>query len=625
MMDGDEEVRHRDTSIIPGLNATAAATLPKTEQGSKAPSSTGNTSSIWSRMKSSFYASGGKAKQAEQEVTLGAADVTTIAANDDDKVVAEPKDDSQSFINKSEANLAKALRKAREEEEKWQITKLTDQTLLDNDNDNLASEADSLVGGTIIVPDGGELPVTDKGSVSPGLSFRASMADISLLEGEGATNEKQNTTGKCTQFYAEEKVEAKEASLRLPDDISLLGSTIESFVRDDPARVAYFDRKMPAEDGAAKVEGVSELRDANEDDADDKARNELAPIVGLGDRTASDNDDKTFGQAFADIGEQMFQSDAPEISSIVTATSTPKINAEGSAPAPTSGVADNANGRSKYHLCVLAFGVFCLALSTALSHYNFEEDIAPIPAPSAAVDVVPSPKAAVPVQETTTSDEPADADLTRNARTSCVVGGVEYAFGTPYYNSDGCNYCICGRRCTSENCNKTTDNDIIPSADSNANPAAATSSATEAAAEEALELGRVGAAPELLRSDAFALFAALASLLCCSLFSSLKKPTSKKTTRKGAQSNATTPSRKVERNEKVDIPGTPRPGVIMTPVTETPRPRRSRAFRKNHDEKDIFASTVKIEVRTGKGRWVEARRSGRILKYGSPMKVTKRE
>jgi len=140
-----------------------------------------------------------------------------------------------------------------------------------------------------------------------------------------------------------------------------------------------------------------------------------------------------------------------------------------------------------------------------------------------------------------------------------------------------------------------------------------------------LELGRVRAAPELLRSDAFALFAALASLLSCSLFSFLKKPTSKKTTRKGAQSNATTPSRKVERNEKVDIPGTPRPGVIRTPVTETPRPRRSRAFRKNHDEKDIFASTVKIEVRTGKGRWVEARRSARILKYGSPMKVTKRE
>jgi len=397
-------------------------------------------------MKSSFYASGGKAKQAEQEVTLGAAAAaaTTIAADDEEKVVAEPKADSQSFINKSEANLAKALRKAREEEEKWQITKLTDQTLLDNDNDNLASEADSLVGGTIIVPDSGELPVTDKGSVSPGLSFRASMADISLLEVEGATNENQNTTGKCTKDDAEEKVEAKEASLRLPDDISLLGSTIESFVRDDPARVAYFDRKMPAEDGAAKVEGVSELRDANEDDADDKARNELAPIVGLGDRTASDNDDKTFGQAFADIGEQMFQSDAvnnaPKISSIVTTTSTPKINAEGSAPAPTSGVADNVNGRSKYHLCVLAFGVFCLALSSALSHYNFEEDIAPIPAPSAAVDVVPSPKAAVPVQETTTSDEPADADLTRNARTSCVVGGVEYAFGTPYYNSDGCNY-----------------------------------------------------------------------------------------------------------------------------------------------------------------------------------------
>ena len=42
----------------------------------------------------------------------------------------------------------------------------------------------------------------------------------------------------------------------------------------------------------------------------------------------------------------------------------------------------------------------------------------------------------------TTSSIPtelSDADLT-STKTSCVVNGVEYAFGTPYYNSDGCNY-----------------------------------------------------------------------------------------------------------------------------------------------------------------------------------------
>ena len=68
---------------------------------------------------------------------------------------------------------------------------------------------------------------------------------------------------------------------------------------------------------------------------------------------------------------------------------------------------------------------------------------------------------------------------------------------------------------------------------------------------------------------------------------------------------------------------TPRPVMTRTPVTETPR--RSRGWRKNHDEKDMFASTVKVEVRTRKGRFVEARRSARILKYGSPMKTVKRE
>ena len=63
--------------------------------------------------------------------------------------------------------------------------------------------------------------------------------------------------------------------------------------------------------------------------------------------------------------------------------------------------------------------------------------------------------------------------------------------------------------------------------------------------------------------------------------------------------------------------------MTRTPVTETPR--RSHARRKNHDERDMFASTVKVEVRTRKGRFVEVRRSARILKFGSPMKTVKRE
>ena len=200
-------------------------------------------------------------------------------------------------------------------------------------------------------------------------------------------------------------------------------------------------------------------------------------------------------------------------------------------------------------------------------------------------------------------------------------------------------YCcsICGRRCTIENCSKTSENDIddiVPSSNSNTHATTTTSpddaneTPIEAATEDSLDLGRVGAAPELLGSYAFALVAALVSLLGSSLLCFAKKPTSNKAAQKGAQqSNTTTPSREIRRNGRVDISdrtsSTPRPGLTRTPATETPR-RRSRA-RKNHDEKDIIASTVKMEVRTRKGRWVEARRSGRILKYGSPMKATKRE
>ena len=197
---------------------------------------------------------------------------------------------------------------------------------------------------------------------------------------------------------------------------------------------------------------------------------------------------------------------------------------------------------------------------------------------------------------------------------------------------------ICGRRCTSESCSKTNENDvndIVPSSDAknqatSSSPQNADETPIEAETEDSSDLGRVGATPELLGSYAFAFVAALISLLGSSLLCFAKKLTSrKKTLRKGAQSSATTPSREVRHSGRIDLSDracTPRPGLARTPVTETPT-RRSRIStrRKNHDEKDIIASTVKLEVRTRKGRWVEARRSGRILNYGSPMKATKRE
>ena len=493
MMDGDENARERDSASIPGLvsrvescglflihscfyvdissslsflhlisphqqyfqndmPSTTAPALSKTDskadQGSKAPSSTGNTSSIWSRMKSSFYTSGGKAKQDEQELAQAAnrKELADLAAEEpeDKQFVAE---ETQSFVNKSEANLAEALRRAREEEEKWQITNLANQN---HDDDNLVSEADSLVGGTIIVPDGGELSVADKDSVSPGLSFRASMADLSLLEDEGGINEKQTSTEKD----ADKMAAAKETSAPLPDGIGLLGSTIESLIHEDrPAKADYLDRMMPADaDDAAKVNGVAMLEGVNNHDAsdtDDKAKDESAPIVGPGNITTAGSDDETFGQAFVGIGEQMFLSDAinkaPDIAPEAT---TAKINDESAAPlstAPvsTSGTARNVRGRSMYHLWILAFGGICITiLSLVWSHYNVEGVIAPVPEPSETVDFV-LPEATEPVHETpSTSSIPtelSDADLT-STKTSCVVNGVEYAFGTPYYNSDGCNY-----------------------------------------------------------------------------------------------------------------------------------------------------------------------------------------
>ena len=193
-------------------------------------------------------------------------------------------------------------------------------------------------------------------------------------------------------------------------------------------------------------------------------------------------------------------------------------------------------------------------------------------------------------------------------------------------------YSICGRRCTSENCSKSTENDIDdvnPSTDYQAttSPENADETPIEAGTEDSSDHG---AAPELLGSYAFALVAALISLLGSSLLCFAKKPASpQKTTPKGAQSSATTPSREIRHNGRIDLSDrtcTPRPGLTRTPVTETPRRRsHTSSRRKNHDEKDIIASTVKLEVRTRKGRWVEARRSGRILNYGSPMKATKRE
>ena len=143
------------------------------------------------------------------------------------------------------------------------------------------------------------------------------------------------------------------------------------------------------------------------------------------------------------------------------------------------------------------------------------------------------------------------------------------------------------------------------------------------------------AASELLCSESTAFFLALLCLVWSSLFCLPIKPFFEKTIRKGTKGNATTPSRgsattlsrEAERGgARMTISNhrpTPRPGMTRTPVTETPR--RSHARRKNHDERDMFASTVKVEVRTRKGRFVEVRRSARILKFGSPMKTVKRE
>ena len=132
---------------------------------------------------------------------------------------------------------------------------------------------------------------------------------------------------------------------------------------------------------------------------------------------------------------------------IAPEATTAKINDESAAPlsaAPvsTSGVAHNVRGRSMYHLWILAFGGLCITiLSLAWSHYNVEGVIAPVPGPSETIDLV-LPEATEPVHETPSTSIPtelSDADLA-STKTSCVVDGVEYAFGTPYYNSDGCNY-----------------------------------------------------------------------------------------------------------------------------------------------------------------------------------------
>eukprot|EP00563_Minutocellus_polymorphus_P005054 CAMPEP_0181029722 /NCGR_PEP_ID=MMETSP1070-20121207/5350_1 /TAXON_ID=265543 /ORGANISM="Minutocellus polymorphus, Strain NH13" /LENGTH=630 /DNA_ID=CAMNT_0023107051 /DNA_START=295 /DNA_END=2187 /DNA_ORIENTATION=- len=610
MMDDDEE----DTSSISGLNdmhtatagAGAAAALSKVDQGSKAPSSSGNTSSIWSRMKSSFYAGGGKNQQDEQESEKEKADRDTSTeaeaeANEPSHSQKKRKlliEQSQSIVNKSEANLAEALRKTKEEEEKWQ---LTNRSIFEKDD---VDADDSLVGGTIIVPDGGELSLAERGNESPGLSFRASMAeasmaDIFLLEGgEEQTNDKKGT---------EEKVEAKEPSVPVLDDICLLGSTIDTLVRDDATKVDDLDLKIPAENDAAKVGGAADLEHKKKEDdssvSDDKAQDESTPIACLGDSTAAGGDDGTFGQAFAGIGERMFLSDAvnnapenaPETAPVAT-TGTPKTNDENAAaPAPTAGV-----GKNKYRMRLFAFVCLCLALSFAWVNLNVESDSAPVP--MSTVDVV-LPKAVEPVHGTTLTDEPSKAN------TSCVVDGVEYAFGTPYLSSDGYSNCLYGSECAVED-------ETTLSKDSMTNPAAA---------EEGSKPGDVEAASELLCSYGFAFFVALASLFWSSLFCLPIKPIFKKTTRKDAGGDATTPSHRVKRDDarmSISSP-TPRPAMPRTPVTETPK--RSRAWMKNHDEEDIFASTVKVEVRTRKGRFVEARRSARVLKFGSPMKTTKRE
>ena len=626
--------------------AAVAATLSKTDQGSKAPSSSGNTSSIWSRMKSSFYTSGGKAKHNEREVAQAddGKDLTDLAAEE-----SEPQqllaDETQSLVNKSEANLAEALRRAKEEEEKWQITNLVNQTTLDSGDDNLVSEDDSLVGGTIIVPDGGELSAADKASVSPGLSFRASMADISLLEDENGINQKQTSAEK----EVEEMAAAKKSSAPLPDDVGLLGSTIESLLHGErPAKADIPNRKMPADtDDAARANGVAmleDLEDANKDDAsdaDNKAKDEPAPIVGLGDRPATGSDEEVFGQAFAGIGEQMFLSDAtdnaPEIAPVTTAANTSKINDENAAPEPTGCSAHNAHGRSKHHLWILSFGGLCLALiSVVYSHYNVEGAdmvswfrFAPCLLGCQcrlAFDCAFSLTHWAPVADLCSSHPVFFVSLQTFAKANSSnrlildsdLGGDDDDDGNdeflaPHKNVNvGVSHEPRGfdEFVSYTRNDEVTDGTLVTTND---DPGYDTD---------------VGAAPELLGSYAFALVAALVSLLGSSLLCFAKKPTSNKAAQKGAQqSNTTTPSREIRRNGRVDISdrisSTPRPGLTRTPATETPR-RRSRA-RKNHDEKDIIASTVKMEVRTRKGRWVEARRSGRILKYGSPMKATKRE
>lgn len=367
----------------PGAGATATANLTKVDQGSKAPSSSVNTSSIWSRMKSSFYASGGKNKQ-------------------DDQVVERSQfERSQSKVNESEANLAEILLSVKEEEEKWQ---LTNRSISEKDD---ADTNDSLVGGTIIVPGGGELSLANnKGNESPGLSFRASMAgvsmaDISLLAGE---EEQAN----------DKKAEAKEeTSVLAPGDICLLGSTIETLARDDAAKAGGIDLKMPFEDDDASV-------------ADGKAKDESTPITGLVDATANGGDDETFGQVFAGIGERMFLSDtvdAPETDPVATNVT---LKARDENAAPTMPTASSA---SKHRAYLVAFIGLCLLSPLAWLNFNVEDDSVPTPT---TVDIVP-PKAVEPVHETTlTNDEPTKAN------TSCFVGGVEYAFGASYPSSDGC-------------------------------------------------------------------------------------------------------------------------------------------------------------------------------------------
>ena len=196
-----------------------------------------------------------------------------------------------------------------------------------------------------------------------------------------------------------------------------------------------------------------------------------------------------------------------------------------------------------------------------------------------------------------------------------------------------CYHCsLCGFECTETVCPETNavEDEVVPPppADAKVNTSASP------IIEKDSEYDDVKAASELLCSEAAAFFLALLCLVWSSLFCLPIKPFFEKTTRKGTEGNATTPSRgsattpsrEAERGgARMNISNhrpTPRPGMTRTPVTATPR--RSHARRKNHDERDMFASTVKVEVRTRKGRFVEVRRSARILKFGSPMKTVKR-